>query len=157
MMKYGVVAVLLAGLAAACGRSPTSPSTPATPVSVSGTWVGNASDSSSSLGPGSMMGQAGVGTMTWQLTQTGSTVKGSLNFSGMPGRMPGSLSGTMDDDDMEFTVDMPMSSMMSSGCAAHATGTAHFDGTTMMFTGTYTGSNTCYGAFTDGQFTMAQR
>ena len=46
------------------------------------------SDSSVSMGAGSVMGQTGMGTMTWPLTQAGSTVTGSMSFSGMQGRMP---------------------------------------------------------------------
>ena len=43
---------------------------------------------------------------------------GLKTFSGMQGRMPGSFSGTMSGDEMTFTMDMPMASMMSSGCTA---------------------------------------
>ncbi len=60
--------------------------------------------------------------MTWQLTQTGNGVTGSLTFSDMPTGMPGSIVGTMDADDMTFTADMPMASMMSGSCAATAKG-----------------------------------
>lgn len=104
------------------------------------------------MGTGSVMGQAGMSAMTWQLTQSGPTVTGSMSFSGMQGMSPGSFLGTMSGSDLTFTLDMPMSSMMSVGCSAHATGTAHIDGTTM--TGTYTGSNSCSGTFTNGQVTM---
>lgn len=111
------------------------------------------------MGVGSMMGQTGMGTMIWQLTQNGSTVTGSMSFSGsgMQGRMPGSLLGTMSGDDMTFTMDMPARSMMSSGCSSRATGTAHVNRSTMTMTGTYSGSHSCSGAFTDGQMTMARR
>jgi hypothetical protein len=34
------------------------------------------------MGAGSMMGQTDMGTMTWQLTQNGSTVTGPMSFSG---------------------------------------------------------------------------
>ena len=157
-MKTSIVAVVLAVFGTACGSSPTTPSTSATPMSVTGTWVGSGLDSSSTLGAGSMMGQTGAGTMTWQLTQTGSTVTGSLGFSGMPAGMPGSFTGTMDQDDMVFTFDTPpMGAMMSSGCAAHVTGTVHLDEQTMTMTGTYDGTNSCYGAFADGLMTMTHR
>ena len=86
-------------------------------ASMVGTWAGIGSDSSSSMGAGAMMGQTDMGTMTWQLTQNGSTVTGPMSFSGsgMQGRMPESFLGTMSGDDMTFTMDMPASSMMSSG------------------------------------------
>jgi hypothetical protein len=156
-----MMAVALAGVLAACGGSPAAPST-STPVSVSGTWVGSGSDSSASLGAGSMMGQAGLGAMTWQLTQSGSTVTGSLGFSSMQGRMPGTLSGTMADGQLSFTFDMPMDEddmhgMMSSVCAAHVAGTVHIDTATMTMTGTYDGSNTCFGAFTNGQVSLTHQ
>jgi hypothetical protein len=151
-MQRVFVAILLTGFAMGCGSSPTAPSTP---MMVAGMWSGTASDSSSSMGAGSMMGQAALGTMTWQLTQGGSTVTGSMSFSGMNGGMSGSFSGTISGAEMTFTMDMPMGSMMSSGCSAHSTGAAHVDGTTM--TGTYSGSNACTGAFTNGQMTMTRR
>jgi hypothetical protein len=111
------------------------------------------------MGAGSMMGQTDMGTMTWQLTQNGSTVTGPMSFAGagMQGRMPGSFLGTMSGDDMTFTMDMPSSSMMSSGCSSRATGTAHVNRTTMTMTGTYSGSNSCSGAYTNGQLTMTRR
>lgn len=126
-------------------------------MSVTGTWAGSASDSSSSMGAGSMMGQTGMGTMTWPLTQSGPTVTGSINFSGMQGRMPGSFLGTMSGDVMTFTIDMPSNSMMSAGCSARATGTARVNGTTMTMIGTYSGSNSCTGSFGNGQMTMTRR
>ena len=54
-------------------------------------------------------------------------------------------------------MDMATGSMMSSGCSSKATGTAHVNRTTMMMTGTYSGSNSCSGAFTSGQMTMNRR
>ena len=153
-------AVLLTLFAAACGdNSSTAPSGSMASASVAGTWVGIGSDSSSSMGAGSMMGQTDMGTMTWQLTQNGSTVAGPMSFSGsgMPGRMAGSFLGTMSHVDMTFTMDMPTGSMMSPGCSSRAAGTAHVNRTTMTMTGTYSGSNSCSGAFANGQMTMTRR
>ena len=155
-MTRAFAVVLLTWFAAACGNnSPTTPSGPT--ASMSGTWAGSAADSSISMGAGSLMGQTGMGTMTWPLTQSGSTVTGSMSFSGMQGRMPGSFSGTMSGDEMTFTMDVPIGSMMSSGCSARATGTARVDGTRMTMTGTYSGSNSCTGSFINGQMTMTRR
>ncbi|MCC6178197.1 MAG: hypothetical protein IT305_23075 [Chloroflexi bacterium] len=156
---------LLALLSSACGNStPMSPSgmatsttPPASQSSVSGTWSGTASDSSSALGAGAMMGQAGMGTPTWQLSQSGTMVTGTMSFGGMQGHMPGTLTGTMSGNDMTFTVDMPNASMMSSACTARATGTAHLDPTTMTMTCTYSGSNSCSGPFGTGQMNMSRR
>lgn len=126
---------------------------------MAGTWAGSGSDSSSAIVAGSMMGQSEMGAMTWQLTQNGSAVSGSMNFSGtgMQGRMPGTFMGTMSGDDMTFTMDMPTSSMMSSGCSSRATGTAHVDRATMTMTGAYGGSNSCSGTYGSGQMTMTRR
>lgn len=55
-MKRVFAAMLLTAFAAACGNnSPTGPSG-TTPTSVTGAWAGNSSDSSNSMGTGSMMG-----------------------------------------------------------------------------------------------------
>ena len=155
-------AVLLTGTTflSACGGSSSAVTTapgPTPTLTVSGIWAGSASDSTTAGVPGQMMGQSGMGTMTWQLTQTGNSVKGSMAFSGMPTLMPGSIVGTMDADDMTFTADMPMASMMSGRCAATAKGTVHVDRGTMTMTGTYSGSNSCSGAFADGHMDMARR
>ena len=157
-MTRAFAVVLLTWFAAACGNN--SPMMPSGPTgSMAGTWTGSAADSSISMGAGSMMGQTGMGTMTWPLTQSGSTVTGSMSFSGsgMQGRMPGSFLGTMSGDDMTFAMDMPTSSMMSSGCSSRAAGAAHVNRTTMTMTGTYSGSNSCTGSFTNGQMTMTRR
>ncbi len=157
-MKQVIAVVLLAGFAAACGNtSSMGPTGPTAQTVMTGTWAGSASDSSSSMGAGSLMGQTGMGTMTWPLTQSGSTITGSMSFAGMAGRSPGAFSGTMFGDDMTFTMDLPNNSMMSTGCTARATGTARVDSTRRTMTGTYIGSNSCTGAFTNGQMTMTRR
>ncbi len=157
-MKKSLAVLALVALSVACGsNSQMMPTGPSGTTAMSGTWSGSASDSSSSMGAGSMMGQAGAGTMTSPLTQNGAAVTGTMTFSGMQGRMPGTFTGTMSGDDMTFTMDMPDSSMMSSGCSARATGTAHVDASRTTMTGTYSGSNSCTGAFTGGQMTMVRR
>ena len=70
---------------------------------------------------------------------------------------PGTFAGTMSGDDMTFAMDMPSNSMMATGCSSRATGTAHVNRTTMTMTGTYSGSNSCSGAYTSGQMTMTRR
>lgn len=94
--------------------------------------------------------------MTWPLVQVGTAVTGSLSFSGMQGRMPGHLVGTILGDDMSFTIEMPYGSMMSD-CWAEATGSLHIDRETMVMTGAYVGSNSCTGPFDHGQFTMTHQ
>ncbi len=159
-MKKAFAAVLFASFAAACGgNSSTAPSGLTPSASMAGTWSGVGLDSSSSLGAGSMMGQIDMGTMTWQLTQNGSMVTGPMSFSGsgMHGRGSGAFSGIMSGDDMTFTMHLPTGSMMSSGCSSSATGTAHVNRTTMTMTGTYSGSNSCSGAYASGQAMMTRR
>lgn len=158
-MKQVMAVILLAALAAGCGSSTSNPVGPSgtTASAMTGAWAGSSLDSSSSMGGGSMMGQQGLGAMTWQLTQAGTAVTGTLGFSGMHGGRPGSFSGIMSGDAMTMTMDLPAESMMSSGCVARATGTAHLNRTTMTITGAYAGSNSCSGAFTDGHMTMTRR
>ncbi len=157
-MRKRLVAISVLGLfLAACGSS----SSPTTPDSlVSGTWSGSATDSTTAaLGSGGMMGQSGMGTMTWQLTQSGSNVTGTARFAGMAGgMMAGTLAGTLSGRDMTFTMDMPAGSMMSGGtCSAHSSGTAHMDAGAMTMTGNYSGTNSCAGSFNNGQIMMARR
>jgi hypothetical protein len=154
-----LVGSLLLGttLLMACGGGAATAPSPTPATTVSGTWAGSASDSTTATATGGMMGQSGMGNMTWQLIQNGNAVTGSMTFSGMPNGMAGRFTGTMDADDMTFTMDMPMGTMMSGGCAATARGTAHLDRTTMTMTGTYSGSNSCSGAFAGGQMNMSRR
>lgn len=158
MTKGLIIAVLFGLIAVATGCGEGSPTMPGSVTSVSGTWTGAASDSSTSMfGGGGMMGQAAMGSMTWQLTQTGSDVTGSMSFSGMPNMMRGTFSGTMMGDEMTFTMHMPAGSMMSGTCSVEARGTAHMNPGTMTMTGSYGGMNSCTGAFNNGQMTMSRR
>ncbi len=159
MLKASWTVALLGLLTAACGGSSTAPTNPSPAVTLTGSWSGTATDSTTAaLGTGGMMGQAGMGTMTWQLTQNGANVTGTMGFSGMSSSgMRGTLSGTMSGQDMTFTMDLPAGSMMSGTCSAHSTGTAHMDGAAMTMTGGYSGTNSCTGSFTGGQMTMSRR
>lgn len=158
MLKSVALAVLAGATVAACGGSST-PTSPMSTTSITGTWVGTATDSSTAgLGSGGMMGQSGMGTMTWQLTQNGSNITGSMSFSGMPSTMMhGTVSGAMSGQDVTLTMDMPAGTMMTAGCSVHSTGTAHVDGAMMTMTGIYTGTNSCAGPFSNGQMTMTRR
>ena len=161
-MTRVLVAVLCAFTTVACGdQSPVSPSAPSsatpTPISATGTWSGTAADSSSTSATAGMMGQAGMGAMSWQLTQTGSMVTGTMSFAGMQGHMPGAFSGTIAGDQLAFTMTLPMRSMMSPECSANASGLAHINWSTMTMTGTYQGMHSCTGPFVNGQMTMTHR
>ena len=128
-------------------------------MSATGAWSGTSTDSTTpALGNGGMMGQAGMGTMTLQLTQNGANVTGTMSFSGMASNMmQGTFAGTMSGEDMTFTMNLPTGSMMSGSCSAQTSGTAHMNGTGITMTGTYSGTNSCTGAFNNGQMTMNRK
>jgi hypothetical protein len=158
MTKGLIIAALFGLIAGATGCGGSSPTMPGSVASANGTWTGTAVDSSTApLGAGGMMGQAAMGTMTWQLTQNGSNVTGSMSFSGMPNMMLGTLSGTLTAEEMTFTMDLPVGSMMSGTCSVEASGTAHMNPGTMTMTGSYSGMHSCAGAFNNGQITMTRR
>lgn len=159
-MRNSMIGVAFLGLlAAACGGSSTPATAPSSTMSATGTWAGTSTDSTTpALGNGGMMGQAGMGTMTLQLVQNGSGVTGTMGFSGMAGTMArGTFSGTMSGEDMTFTMNLPSGSMMSGSCSAQTNGTARMNTTAMTMTGTYSGTNSCTGPFTNGQMTMSRR
>jgi hypothetical protein len=67
----------------------------------------------------------------------------------------GTLSGTLSGTTLAFTVAVPAGGVSDSpGCTVSLTGTAAVSGATI--TGTYTGANSCTGAFTDGQLTLTK-
>ena len=158
-MHKSLIAVTLLGLlAAACGTS--NPATaPSSALSATGTWSGTVADSTTpALGNGGMMGQAGMGTMTLQIVQNSSNVTGTMSFSGMANSMMrGTMTGTLSGEDMTFTMTMPAGSMMSGTCSVQANGTAHMSGAAMTMPGNYSGTNSCSGAFTNGQMSLSRR
>ncbi len=155
-----VAATLLGALAlTACGGSTSSPAAPSSPTSVSGTWTGSSHDTT------------GQETMSWNVTQSGSSLSGTMGMSdsgrGMMGN--GTMTGTVDGNTVTFHMNVPtgdFSGMMSS-CSMAVDGQANMssDGHTM--TGTYTGSlsgmmsggmmgQSCGGAMSNGQFTLTR-
>jgi hypothetical protein len=161
-MRFFLTVALAVAIGAGCDDSSITTTGPDSPEAASGRWVGSAADSiTATLGEGAVMGQAGMGTMTWQIEQDGSRVTGTMSFGGMPGfempagLAPGTLAGTIAGDQLTFTMTMPAGSLRSATCTAQATGTARISGSTM--TGTYSGTNTCAGTFTNGQFTLTRQ
>lgn len=146
----GTVAALTAG---GCGGS--SPTSPTASATMSGSWVGSTSDSS-----GSMMGAGLSSSMaanaTWAITQTANNISGTMQFAGYQGGMA-RLSGTVNRHTGTFTMTMPIGSMMMATCSATASGTFDMDDSMMQLHGTYNGSNTCSGPFTDGQLSFTRR
>jgi hypothetical protein len=159
-MRNSVIGVAFLGLlAAACGGRSTPATAPSSTMPATGTWAGTSTDSTTpALGNGGMMGQAGMGTMTLQLVQNGSTVTGTVRFSGMASNMMGgTFAGTMSSEDMTFTMNLPPGSMMSGSCSAQTNGTARMNTTAMTMAGTYSGNSSCTGAFNNGQMTLSRR
>jgi hypothetical protein len=123
-------------------------------VSLTGTWIGTTTDST-----GTMMG-AGLSpsmqsNMTWNLTQTGTSFDGTVQFAGYGGGLM-RVSGDVVDHSATFMLSIPTGSMpmMRSGCTATATGTIDLDTMVMRMQGSYTGTNTCTGPFDQGQLSM---
>jgi hypothetical protein len=141
-------------VAAACGSQSTAVTSPSSTATLSGNWVGSASDSSGSM-MGSGMSGATAGATTWQLTQSGSAFSGTMRVAGSGATMM--VNGTMNGKTGNFTMTMPMGSMMSSGCTSTANGTFDMDDMMPQLHGTYVGTNSCGGAFDHGQMSMVHR
>ena len=152
LTAIGFVAALTA---TACGGSTSSPTSPAAAGTMTGTWVGSASDST-----GSMMGAGAsasmMGNTTWTLTQTGTTFAGTMQFPGYPGGTM-MVSGNTATRSGTFTMTIPAGSMMTGACAATATGTFDMDDMMTQLHATYTGTNSCGGPFDRGQMSMLHR
>jgi threonine dehydrogenase-like Zn-dependent dehydrogenase len=99
-----------------------------------------------------------MSTMTWNVTQTGTSFNGTVQFAGYQGGTM-RVTGDVMDHSATFTLSMPMGSMpmMGSACAATATGTIDMDDMVARMQGTYAGTNTCTGPFDRGQLSMTRR
>jgi hypothetical protein len=146
----GLVPLLALVSAAACGGSDGASSASLTQPSVSladgltGTWSGSASDSS------------GPGRMSWQITQTGTSFSGTatLTDSGTALGGRGSVSGTVSNGSIHFSITIPAGGFDSpyASCAGEVSGDGQ--SSTASIAGTYSGSNSCTGAITSGQLTL---
>lgn len=160
MRKFGFI-LFLAAFGAGCGGGDHSmgPTGPGSMTNHTGTWGGSMSESGgATMGSGMMGGMMGgmmSGQMTWQMTQTEANVTGHMEMSAFRGTGRMAISGTISGQTMTFTMNIPAGGMPEPGCAATGNGTAQMNGNTM--TGTYSGSNTCSGAFSNGQFTLSRR
>ena len=160
MRKFGFI-LFLAVFVAGCGGSGSSmgPTGPGSMANYAGTWGGSMSESGgATMGSGTMGGlMRGMmaGQMTWQMTQTEANVTGHMEMSPFRGTGRMAISGTISGQTLTFTMNIPAGGMPELGCAATGNGIAHMNGNTM--TGTYSGSNTCSGPFSNGQFTLYRR
>jgi hypothetical protein len=96
-----------------------------------------------------------MGDMTWQITQTGHTFTGTMQFPGY-GAM-GTVSGTINGRTATFTMTMPSGGMMTATCTAAGSGTFEMDDLMTQMHGTYSGSNACSGPFDHGQMFLNRR
>lgn len=161
-MRVFPALTLIAALAAsACGSGssmPVSPVTPtpngpATSTTLTGTWVGQALDSSGTM-MGAGMSASMMGNMTWQITQTGNSFTGTMQFPGYAGHGSMTVSGTITGNTATFTMTMPSGSMMTATCTAVANGTFDINDLFTQMHGTYAGTNMCGGPFDHGQMSM---
>ena len=157
MKKLGLVlfvAATIAGCSSSGGNAAGS-TVPGSTTGYAGTWAGSMTESSGSMMGSGIMGGMMSRKMTWQMTESGAGLTGEMEMTNFRGTGRMTISGTVSGQTMNFTMDIPAGGMPESGCAAHGNGTAQMNGTTM--TGTYAGSNTCSGAFTNGQLTLTRQ
>ena len=155
MRFFAAIGVVTALVATACGGSTSSPTRPGVSATMTGTWLGGASDSTGSMMGAGMSGSM-MGSTTWNITQTGSTFSGTMQFPGYQGgRMM--VSGTMTGNAGTFTMTIPAGSMMTGGCSATSTGTLDMDDMMTQLHGSYTGTNSCSGPFDHGQMFLVHR
>ena len=148
----GFVAALTA---AACGGSTSSPTSPGGLATLTGTWVGSASDSTGAM-MGAGMSSAMMGNTTWSITQIADTFSGTMQFPGYQGGTM-MVSGHMTGKTGTFTMTMPAGSMMTGRCSASATGTFDMDDMMTQIHGIYAGTNSCAGPFDHGQMSLVRR
>ena len=163
-MRPAIALVLTGALtAAACGGSPArgpmmSPAAP-TPVggsTINGVWAGTADDSTGTM-MGAGLSRSMMSNMTWQITQTGNTFTGVMQFPGSQGMGVMTVSGTITGRTATFTMTIPGGSMMTATCTAIASGTFDLDDLMTQMHGSYSGSNSCTGAFDHGEMSMTRR
>lgn len=159
--SIAAAAALLAGCGANASPARTL-SLPGAPspgaASLTGTWVGAASDSSGSFMGAGMLAVM-TSHMTWQIAQNGNAFTGTMQFPGYGGMGMGQMTvtGTLNGHTATFTMTMPNGSMMTAACSAVATGTFDLDDLMDQMHGSYGGSNTCTGTFGQGQVSLVRR
>ena len=121
----------------------------ATPtLNVSGTWVGDGTDSTRPM------------RMTFQLTQSNQNVTGTFVATtpvGAPIYTSGAVAGTVSATAFTFTIAVPQGAVADApDCTASFTGTAD-DVRADSMAGTYTGMDTCGGTFAGGRFTLLKQ
>ena len=144
--SLGVIAMAAVSFACAGdgGSGSASGPSPSPGVSLTGSWVGTASDST---GPGQMM---------WQVSQSGGSFNGTMTVTDTATRQSGrgSVSGTISGSAIRFTIAIPAGGFdaPNASCTAGATGEGQLAGTAI--TATYEGSSSCGGTIASGQMTL---
>lgn len=155
VLIYSTLLVLSACGGGSGPGNPLSPSVSSPSASLTGRWVGSVSDSSGSM-MGAGLSAAMMSGMTWQITQTGNSFTGTMQFSGYPGHDAVSVSGTINGSTATFTMTMPSGAMMTANCTATASGTFDINEFMTQMQGTYAGSNTCTGPFDHGHLSLSR-
>lgn len=155
LLSSSLLALAACGAQSPTATNPVGPSPTSQSASLSGTWIGSVSDSSGSM-MGAGMSPAMMGQMTWQITQTGNTFTGTMQFRGYPGHGTMKVSGTINGPTATFTMTMPSGAMMMTNCTATASGTFDINEFMTQMHGTYTGSNTCTGPFNNGHMSVSR-
>lgn len=130
---------------AGCG-GPTAPSSPAPPA-IAGVWTGQITDTS------------GPAEATWQLTQSGASISGSVALldpaTGFQVR--GSVSGTLGGSALQFSLTVPVGGFDApySNCSADIVGDAQ--ATSSSIVGEFSGTNSCTGPISSGRVTLSRR
>ena len=95
--------------------------------------------------------------MSWQLTQSGSSFSGAAVVSDNAGTRvaQGAVSGTVSGSTFQFSLAIPSGGFDGTACAGSANGSGTATATTI--TATYSGTQSCGGAFTSGSLTLSKR
>jgi hypothetical protein len=143
-----ILAIALAGCSATTPTGSTTVGGGTTTVNLSGTWSGGAVDSLRQV------------TMTWQLTQDGQKVAGTVVATtsvGAPVYTGGTVTGTLSGNTLAFTVAIPRGSIVDLPDCAVAFGGSTTDITATGMNGTYAGTDSCAGAFAGGRLNLVKQ
>ena len=117
-------------------------------VNLAGSWSGTATDT------------AGTFRMSWQLSQSGPNVTGTVIGTtpvGAPLYANGTFTGALSGNVLTFTIAIPRGGVADApDCSITFSGTAR-DVTNTGITGMYTGNDSCLGAILDGRLTMLKQ
>lgn len=140
----------LASATAACGGGSSSPSAPSTPpsasVNIAGQWRGIAEDSS------------GPGTITLQVTQSGTNLSGTVTMTvtgtSITGR--GTLTGTLSGSTIRFTFTIPAGGFDAPYASCNASVSGDGRATATSISAAYSGTNSCSGPVTGGELNLSK-